>query len=181
MNVPSEWPSEPCTFLCRLVSFIDDQRCRKPRRWRLMSVHRLCGTCCFLSLCWILECLGCCQIFGKYTHPCWHWNYCSPIRDGVFTCGPAQREWTVWTLIARVHWAPGLKCDCASWSGITMLGENIFFWPSSVVIFTIRQTQLCGSRIYGLIRHCSHRPSSGRVLVRRKVKRGDACPYRQQV
>jgi len=69
MNVPSEWPSEPCTFLDRLLSFIDDQRCRKPRqlnavRWRLMTVHPLCGTCCFMSLCWILELLGCCQIFG---------------------------------------------------------------------------------------------------------------------
>jgi len=75
MNVPSEWPSEPCTFLGRLVSFIDDQRCRMPRRlisvrWRLMSVHHpLCGTCCFMSLCWILECLCCCQILGEKYAP----------------------------------------------------------------------------------------------------------------
>jgi hypothetical protein len=98
-----------------------------------------------------------------------------------FICGLAQREWTVWTLIARVHWAPGVKCECASWSGITMLGENIIFNHQVLLFFAIRQTQLYGSRIYGLSRYCLHRPSPGRVLVRRKVKRGDACPYRQQV
>jgi hypothetical protein len=58
-----------------------------------------------------------------------------------------------------------------------MLGENIILLPLSVVIFTIRQTQLFGSRVSGFLYDtatcfgCLYQPSSGRALVHRKVKR----------
>ena len=56
------------------------------------------GTCCFVSLCWILECLGCCQIFGNCMHPCcWQWDYWLQIRCGVFIWGPAVSEYKVCT------------------------------------------------------------------------------------
>lgn len=186
MNVPSEWPSEPCTFLSRLVSFIDDQRCRKPRRlnsvrWRLMSVHPLCGTCCFVSL---LDS----RVFGLLPD---FWEIYAPLLLIVKLLTPNP----VWRFYMRARRErQGLSANCRGsvstcyevWLCFVKWANDVgrehhfvtikccyFHCPANTAMWIS-----CSWSLYDTATWfgCLYRPSSGRALVHRKVKRGEASP-----